>query len=70
MRGLWQRRTFWDGKEAVFVQNNGSMSCFDLDSDELGSIIAREVDRCSSQIEQWQELQSIREEFINGKKSN
>ena len=64
---LWTRRKFWDGKEAIFLLGGG---CYDLDSDELGDIIIKKKNELNSQMNEWRDLQDLREEYINGKKSN
>ena len=63
----WTRRTFWDGTEAIFLKNGG---CYSLDSDELEDIIIKKKNELNDQMNQWRDLQDLREEFINGKKSN
>ena len=63
---LWTRRRFWDGTEAIFLKGG----CYDLDSDELGDIITRKKNELNSQMNEWRDLQDLREEYINGKKSN
>ena len=70
MKKLWTKRKFWDGTEAVFIKNNGAMSCFDLDSDQLGDIIQTEMDKRTSELGELVELKSLREEYIDGKESN
>ena len=70
MPQMWTKRKFWDGTEAIFLQNNGGMSCYDLDSDELDDIIIKKKNELNDQMNQWRDLQEIREEYINGKKSN
>jgi hypothetical protein len=67
---LWTKRKFWDGTEAIFLKNHSGMSCYDLDSDELGDIILRKKNELNAQMDEWGKLQGIREEYINGKKSN
>jgi len=67
---LWTKRKFWDGTEAIFVQHNGSMTCYDLDSDELADIIQDRMDKCTSELQEWIDLKKIRMEFINGKASD
>lgn len=66
----WTKRTFWDGTQAIFLQNHGSMSCYDLDSDELGDIITRKKNELNSLMNQWRDLQDLREEYINSIKEN
>lgn len=63
---LWTRRKFWDGTEAIFVTSG----CFDLDSDELGGIIEKQITECTTEMDEWLELKKIRMEFMNGKKSD
>tara|TARA_Y100001972_G_scaffold54070_1_gene66699 strand:+ start:704 stop:916 length:213 start_codon:yes stop_codon:yes gene_type:complete len=67
---LWTKRKFWDGTEAVFIKNNTSMSCYDLDSDELGDIIIKKKNELNALMNEWRDLQDIREEYINAKKSD
>tara|TARA_E500000318_G_scaffold106480_1_gene114537 strand:+ start:555 stop:764 length:210 start_codon:yes stop_codon:yes gene_type:complete len=67
---LWTKRKFWDGTEAIFVTNNGAMSCYNLDSDELGDIIVNRKNALNSDMNEWRDLQDLREEYINGKKSD
>ena len=54
----WVMRKFWDGKTAIFV-NSG---CYDIDSDELESIIDRELNELEQQKQSWLELKKLREE--------
>ena len=70
MPQMWTKRKFWDGSEAIFLQHNGGMSCYDLDSDELDDIIIKKKNELNDQMNQWRDLQEIREEYINGEKSN
>lgn len=70
MPQMWTKRKFWDGSEAIFLQHNGGMSCYNVDSDELGDIITKKKSELNAQINEWNDLQNIREEYINGKKSN
>ncbi len=67
---LWIRRTFWDGSEAIFLVNRGSMSCYDLDSPELGDIITRKKNELNDQMNEWRDLQELREEHVSGKASD
>ena len=67
---LWTKRKFWDGTEAIFLKNHSGMSCYDLDSDELGDIIDRKKSELNAQMNEWIALQDIREKYINGKKSD
>ena len=67
---LWTKRKFWDGTEAIFLKNHSGMSCYDLDSDELGDIIDRKKSELDAQMNEWIALQDIREKYINGKKSD
>ena len=64
---LWTRRKFWDGTEAIFLWNGG---CYDLDSDELGDIIIQKKNELNSKMNEWKDLQDLREEYMNGKKSD
>jgi len=66
----WTKRKFWDGTQAIFLQNRGSMSCYNLDSDELGDIIIRKKNELNSQMNEWRDLQDMREEYINSIKEN
>ena len=70
MTKLWTKRKFWDGTEAIFIQNNGNMSCFDLDSNQLGDIIQTEMDKRTSELGELLKLKALREEYIDGKTSN
>lgn len=71
MKKFWTRRKFWDGTEAIFVKNKyGGTSCYNLDSDELGDIITKKKNELNSDIDEWQELQKMREEYISAKKSD
>ena len=68
---LWTKRKFWDDTEAIFINNNGRMSCYDLDSDELGAIINEKMSENLASMEQWLELKALRMEHNNNaKKSN
>tara|TARA_B100001094_G_C17762642_1_gene591141 strand:- start:38 stop:247 length:210 start_codon:yes stop_codon:yes gene_type:complete len=67
---LWTKRKFWDGSEAIFMRHKGVMSCFDLDSDQLGDIIQTEVDKRTSEIGELLELKKLRMEYTNGKESD
>ena len=66
----WTKRKFWDGTEAVFLKNNGAMSCFDLDSDHLGDIIESKIQGCVSEMDDWIRLKKLRAEYKDGKTSN
>ena len=66
----WQERTFWDGTQAIFLKNHGGMSCYDLDSDELGGIIEGKIAECDREKTVWLELLNKREAFLDGKESN
>ena len=71
MPEIWTKRKFWDGTEAIFIKNpHGGSSCYNLDSDTLGDIIISRKNELNSQMNEWRDLQDLREEFINGKKSN
>ncbi len=63
----WTRRKFWDGSEAIFLKNGG---CYDLDSDLLSAIIIEKKNALNSEIDEWLKLELLREEYMNGKKSN
>ena len=54
----WVMRKFWDGTTAIFV-NSG---CYNIDSDELESIINRELERLEYQKQRWLDLKKLREE--------
>ena len=66
----WTKRKFWDGTHAIFLKNLSGMSCYDLDSDELGDIIVRKKNELNALMNEWRDLQEMREEYINGKKSD
>tara|TARA_Y100001973_G_scaffold95174_1_gene148206 strand:+ start:3791 stop:4009 length:219 start_codon:yes stop_codon:yes gene_type:complete len=61
----WTKRKFWDGTEAVFLKNNNTMSCYDLDSDELGDIIVNRKNELNALMNEWRDLQDMREKYIN-----
>ncbi len=67
---LWTTRTFWDGTKAIFLKNNAGMSCYDLDSEELGDIIQSKMDDCTAQMNEWLDLKRLRMEHENGKESD
>ena len=63
----WTRRRFTDSREVVFIPG---MKMYYLDSNELSDIIIKKKNELNDQMNQWRDLQEIREEYINGKKSN
>jgi len=65
---LWIKRKFWDGTEAIFIQHRGSMSCFSLDSDELNDVIIERKNELNSEMDEWRDLQDLREEYMNRKR--
>lgn len=68
---LWTKRKFWDGTEAIFLKNPyGGTSCYDLDSDELGDIIVKRKNELNALMNEWRDLQDIREKYINSIKEN
>jgi len=67
----WTKRKFWDGTEAIFVKNPyGGTSCYNLDSEELGDIIVKRKNELNALMNEWRDLQDIREKYINSIKEN
>lgn len=66
----WTEREFWDGTHAIFLKNFSGMSCYDIDSDELGGIIERKIAECDRERSIWLELLDKRKAFLDGKKSD
>ena len=60
----WTEREFWDGTHAIFLKNFAGMSCYDLDSDELGGIIERKIAECDRERSIWLELLDKRKAFF------
>jgi len=61
---VWTNREFSDGRSLVFIV--GQQGVYDLDSDALGKIIKNNIILHESILKQWNKLNDLRNEVLDG----